>query len=89
VDFHGQKRTNETHQSRTDPEAKLYRKGRGQEAKLSHLGHTLAENRHGLIVNVTVTEANGTAERQATLDMLDEWKATHQRQPKTLGADKG
>ncbi len=89
VDFHGQKRTNETHQSRTDPEAKLYRKGRGKEAKLSHMGHTLTENRHGLIVNVTATEANGTAERQATLDMLDEWKATHQRQPKTLGADKG
>lgn len=89
VDFHGQKRTNETHQSRTDPEAKLYRKGPGKEAKLSHMGHTVAENRHGLILNVTVTQANGTAERQATLAMRDELKTTHQRQPKRLGADKG
>ncbi len=89
VDFHGQKRTNETHASRTDPEAKLYRKGPGKEAKLSHMGHALTENRHGLIVNVTVTEANGTAERQATLDMVDELQVTHQRKPKTLGADKG
>lgn len=89
VDFHGQKRTNDTHQSRTDPEAKLYRKGRGQAAKLSHLGHTLAENRHGLIVNIVVTEANGTAEREAALDLLDEVEATHKRKPKTLGADKG
>jgi transposase len=89
VDFHGQKRTNETHVSRTDPEAKLYRKGPGKEAKLSHMGHPLTENRHGLIVNVSVTEANGTAERQATLDMLDQLQATHQRKPKTVGADKG
>src|SRR5262245_58314894 len=48
VDFHGQKRSNDTHQSRTDPEAKLFRKGPGKEAKLAHLGHTLGENRHGL-----------------------------------------
>ena len=89
VDFHGQKRTNDTHQSRTDPEAKLYRKGRGKEAKLAHMGHTLGENRHGLIVAVAVTEANGTAERSAALDMLDALKATHAVQPKTLGADKG
>jgi transposase len=89
VDFHGQKRTNATHQSRTDAEAKLYRKGPGKEAKLSHRGHTLTENRHGLIVNVTVTQANGTVERQATLDRLEGAKATHQVQPKTLGADKG
>jgi transposase len=89
VDFHGQKRTNETHASRTDPEAKLYRKGRGKEAKLSHMGHVLAENRNGLIVTVTATEANGTAERTATLDMLDDLKTTHDRKPKTLGGDKG
>ena len=89
VDFHGEKRSNETHESRTDPEAKLYRKGRGKEAKLAHMGHTLGENRHGLIVNITVTEANGTAERSAALDMLDELKATHQFKPKTVGADKG
>jgi transposase len=89
VDFHGQKRTNDTHQSRTDPEAKLYRKSKGQEAKLAHMGHTLGENRHGLIMAVAVTEANGTAERTAALDMLDELKATHGMQPTTLGADKG
>jgi transposase len=89
VDFHGQKRTNETHQSRTDPEAKLYRKGRGKEAKLSHMGHVLSENRHGLIVGVTATEANGTAECEAALDLVDEAKATHAVTPKTLGADKG
>jgi transposase len=89
VDFHGQKRTNDTHQSRTDPEAKLYRKGPGKEAKLSHMGHVLAENRNGLIVTVAATEANGTAERTATLDVLDDLKATHDRVPATPGGDKG
>lgn len=89
VDFHGQKRTNETHASRTDPEAKLFRKGRGKEAKLSHMGHVIAENRNGLIVTIVATEANGTAERAATLDMLDDLKATHGRVPATLGGDKG
>ena len=89
VDFHGQKRTNATHASRTDPEAKLYRKGRGKEAKLSHMGHVLSENRNGLIVTVTATEASGTAERAATLAMLDDLKATQGKRPKTLGADKG
>lgn len=89
VDFHGQKRTNETHQSRTDPESKLYRKGPGKEAKLSHMGHVLAENRHGLILAITTTEASGTAEREATISMLDDLKATHGRAPKTLGGDKG
>jgi transposase len=89
VDFHGQKRTNETHESRTDPEARLHRKGPGKEAKLSHMGHALTENRHGLIVGITITEANGTAEREAALEMVDELKSTHQRQPKTLGTDKG
>lgn len=89
VDFHGQTRTNETHASRTDPEAKLFRKGRGKEAKLSHMGHVIAENRNGLIVTIVATEANGTAERTATLDMLDDLKATHGRMPATLGGDKG
>jgi transposase len=89
VDFHGQKRTNDTHQSRTDPESKLYRKGRGKEAKLSHFGHVLTENRNGLILTITTTEANGTAEREATISMLDDLKATHHRVPKTLGGDKG
>lgn len=89
VDFHGQKRTNETHFSRTDPEAKLYRKGLGKEAKLSHMGHALTENRHGLIMTITATEANGTAEREATMQMLDDLKGTHGRVPQTLGGDKG
>ena len=89
VDFHGQKRTNATHQSRTDPEAKLHRKGLGKEAKLSHMGHVLSENRNGLIVEIVATEANGTAERTAAVAMIDELKATHQVQPKTVGADKG
>ena len=89
VDFHGQKRTNETHRSRTDPESKLYRKGPGKEAKLSHFGHVLTENRNGLILAITATEANGTAEREATLAMLDDLKASHNRVPKTLGGDKG
>jgi transposase len=89
VDFHGQKRTNATHRSRTDPEAKLHRKGRGKEAKLSHMGHALGENRNGLIINVVVTEANGTAERVAALELLDEVETRHELKPKTLGADKG
>lgn len=89
VDFHGQKRTNETHASRTDPEAKLYRKSPGQEAKLSHLGHVLSENRNGLILSILATEANGTAERTAAVSMLDDLKAIHERTPATLGADKG
>ncbi len=89
VDFHGQKRSNDTHKSRTDPEAKLYRKGRGKEAKLSHMGHALNENRNGLIMGIIVTEANGTAERSATLELLDELQTRHQKKPKTLGADKG
>jgi transposase len=87
VDFRGQKRSNETHASRTDPEARLYRKGAGQEAKLAHLGHVLGENRHGLIVGVTVSEANGTAERDAALAMLTRAKRRHWLQPRTLGAD--
>ena len=89
VDFHGQKRSNDTHQSKTDPEAKLHRKGPGKEAKLSHMGHVLSENRNGLIVEITATEASGTAERTAALAMIDELQATHDVQPKTVGADKG
>jgi len=89
VDFHGQKRTNETHQSQTDPEAKLYRKGMGKEAKLSHMGQALNENRNGLIVGIQATEANGTAERTAALEMVDKLKSKHGKTPKTLGADKG
>jgi transposase len=89
VDFHGEKRTNETHASRTDPEAKLYRKGMGKEAKLAHLGHALTENRHGLVLGVTTTEANGKAECQAALCLLDRLKSRHDLSPQTIGADKG
>ena len=89
VDFRGQKRTNATRASRTDPEARLYRKGLGKEAKLSHMGHALSENRHGLVLGVTATEASGTAERSAALAMIDELKATHGKRARTLGADKG
>lgn len=89
VNFHGEKRTNLTHASRTDPEAKLYRKGSGQEAKLCHLGHALTENRHGLVMAVTVTEANGTAESAAALEMLDRLNQRLGKKPATLGSDKG
>jgi transposase len=68
--FRGERRSNETHESKTDPEARLYRKGNGQEAKLGYLGHVLMENRHGLIVDAMLTQADGTAERDAALLML-------------------
>ena len=88
ANFHGHKRSNQTHTSTTDPEAKLYRKGSGQEAKLSYLGHLLMENRNGLIVDAMVTQADGTAERDAAMLMVhSRWK---KRRPiSTLGADKG
>ena len=89
VDFHGRRRTNATHRSGSDPEAKLFRKGLGKEAKLCHMGHAVAENRHGLILAVTVTEAAGTAEREAALAMLDRLGERHGVKPKTLGTDKG
>ena len=68
--FRGERRSNGTHESKTDPEAKLYRKGGGQEAKLGYLGHVLMENRNGLIVDAMVTQADGTAERDAALLMV-------------------
>jgi transposase len=88
ANFHGQKRSNQTHASTTDPAAKLYRKGFGQEAKLSYLGHVLMENRNGLIVDAMVTEADGNAERDAAMLMVySRWK---KRRPiSSLGADKG
>jgi transposase len=89
VDFHGQKRSNNTHASKTDPEARLYRKGPGKPSQLAHLGHVLNENRNGLIVEVCVTEANGTAERDAAIEMLDCYQSKHRHRPKTLGADAG
>ena len=86
-DFHGETRTNDTHASTTDPEAKLYRKGSGKEAKLCFMGHALAENRHGLIVQADTTEANGTAERASALAMVDR-QAPGTTNQLTLGADK-
>ena len=85
IDFHGEKRSNRTHESKTDPEAKLARKGKGKEAKLSYNGNLLVENRHGLIVNSEVFEANGTAERDAALVMLEQIPGTKQV---TVGGDK-
>ena len=87
ADFHGQKRSNETHASTTDPEARLYRKGPGKEAKLCFMGHALMENRNGLVVDACLTEANGHAERIAALHMIEP-RADRPR-PITLGADRG
>ena len=70
VNFHGEQRSNQTHQSTTDPEARLYRKGPGKEAKLNYMGHVLMENRNGLAVQSEVTQATGTAEREAAVDMI-------------------
>lgn len=86
-DFHGQKRSNATHASTTDPEARLYRKGDGQPARLCYMGHALMENRHGLAVGGGATQANGTAEREAALELLDRGPGRAGRRI-TLGADK-
>ena len=84
-DFHGEQRRNDTHASTTDPDARLFRKGRGKEARLCHMGHLLMENRHGLIVDAVLTPASGTAERDAALAMLGRQRGRHRV---TLGADK-
>ena len=73
--FHGQLRRNDTHQSKTDAEARLYRKGGGQESRMSYLGHVLVENRNGLIVGAMATAADGFAERDAALLMVHERRA--------------
>lgn len=85
VDFKGERRCNGTHASTTDPEARLYRKGEGKEAKLSYMAHALMENRHGLIVDAETTLATGTAEREAALTM----GKRNLEAGDTLGADKG
>jgi transposase len=85
VDFHGERRSNETHASTTDPDARLFRKGHGQEAKLYYQGHVLMENRHGLAVEGCVTAASGYGERAAALEMIG-GRAPAERV--TLGADK-
>jgi len=86
-DFHGESRRNQTHASRTDPESRLYKKSTGQESKLSYLGHTLVENRNGLIAAAMTTQADGRAERDAALLML--YELTRKRSGRiTTGADK-
>jgi len=87
VNFHGEKRSNQTHQSTTDPDARLYRKGLGKEARLSYMGHLVMDNRHGLVVKADVTIASGTAEADCAIDMLKQLKRKGIH-PKTVGADK-
>jgi transposase len=83
--FHGETRSNDTHASTTDPQARLYRKGRGKEAKLCYLGHVLMENRNGLVVDARLTLATGTAEREAAVAMVGEREGGHRI---TLAGDK-
>jgi len=97
-DFHGEKRSNETHESTTDADARLYRKGNGRESRLCFMGHALMENRNGLVVGGNVTIASGTAEREAALELIDrhcpgkrriDGRATLRRQPAYPQADRG
>ncbi|MFC1334388.1 MAG: IS5 family transposase [gamma proteobacterium symbiont of Clathrolucina costata] len=85
IDFRGEKRKRDTHESKTDPDAFLYKKSEGTAAKLSYLGHILIENRNGLITDAQVTQATGTAEREAAIEMVEALGGTHRV---TLGADK-
>jgi len=85
-DFHGERRKNDSHASTTDAEARLYKKGRGQAAKLSYLAHVLMENRSGLLLDILVTQATGTAEREGAITMLKRRRGIHRRA--TVGADK-
>jgi transposase len=84
--FRGEKRRNDTHQSTSDPEAKLYRKSRGQESRLAYLGHVMMDNRHGLAVDTALSQAHGRAEREAALEMASRLPGDRRRV--TLGADK-
>ena len=86
VDYRGERRRNETHASTTDQEARLARTGEGKETRLCYAGHVLMENRHGLVVDVALTQATGRAEREAALQMLGRRKG---RRRVTVGADKG
>ena len=86
ADFHGQKRSNDTHASTTDPDARLYRKGKGKETRLCFIGHGLMENRHGLLVDACLTLADGHAERVAALHMIE--PRADRPTAITLGADK-
>src|SRR5262249_21745335 len=87
VDFRGEKRSNETHESTTDPEARLARKGNGKEAKLAFCANGLIENRNGLLVGLNVLLATGTAEREGALKLLND--AVPGKRRITLGGDKG
>jgi transposase len=86
VNFHGERRRNVTHESTTDPDARLYRKGKGKESRLTYMGHALMENRHGLVVDTRLTPASGTAEREAAEEMVC---GISGRKRVTVGADKG
>jgi transposase len=86
VGFRGEKRTNKTHGSITDPQARLYRKAKGKETKLCYMGHVLMENRHGLVTDTEVTEARGTAEREAAIEMVSMLAGNGRI---TVGGDKG
>lgn len=85
--FRGHTRRNDTHQSTTDPEARLYRKGHGQESRMAYLGHVMMDNRHGIAIDTLLTEASGRAEREAALAMAADLPGRNKRV--TLGADKG
>jgi transposase len=89
VDFHGVRRGNATHRSTSDPEARLARKGAGKEAKLCYAGHSLTENRHGLIVGCELTQASGTAEREAGLRLLARQRRRRGRGRMSVAADRG
>ena len=89
VNFHNQKRSNATHVSATDPQARLMRKGAGKETHLCHSGHVLMENRNGLVLDVQIDQADGTAERRAAQAMLQRVQRRHGQHPRTLGADTG
>jgi IS5 family transposase len=86
IDFKGERRTNATHQSTTDPDARLYKKATGREAHLGYLAHVVMENRHGLLVDTLLTPATGTAERDASIVMISRRPGTHRI---TVGEDKG
>jgi transposase len=85
IDFHGERRSNETHQSTTDPDARLFKKGKGKEARLCYAGHVVMENRNGLAVRGQLSKATGTAERDAAAAMLEDVSGNHRV---TVGADK-
>lgn len=86
VDFHGEKRSNQTHESTTDPDARLARKSGGHESKLAYCGNVVIENRHGMVVDTALVRCSGTAEREAALKMAERLPGTHRV---TMGADKG